>query len=203
VILLAHLASPVHAEKPNFVIIFTDDQGYGDLGCFGATHVHTPNIDKMAAEGARLTSFYVAAAVCTPSRAGLMTGCYPKRIGMATGSDFGVLLAGDHKVLYYYNGTNLQAVREGQWKLHLPRTAQDQPFWCKKPIGGRVFVTLDQPALFNLKDDLAEKRNVAEQHPEVVARLQKRANAIRAELGDVRVNGADQRVIRLQDPQER
>lgn len=92
---------PVRAEgrKPNFVVIFTDDQGYGDLSCFGGKHVSTPRIDQMAAEGSRLTSFYVAAPVCTPSRAALMTGCYPKRIDMATGSHFGVLLAGDRKGL--------------------------------------------------------------------------------------------------------
>ena len=87
------------ADKPNFVIIFTDDQGYGDLSCYGADHVSTPRIDQMAAEGSRLTAFYVAAPVCTPSRAALMTGCYPKRINMATGSNFGVLLAGDRKGL--------------------------------------------------------------------------------------------------------
>ena len=87
------------ADKPNFVIIFTDDQGYGDLSCYGGDHVSTPRIDQMAAEGARLTSFYVAAPVCTPSRAALMTGCYPKRVDMARGSDFAVLLAGDSKGL--------------------------------------------------------------------------------------------------------
>ena len=87
------------ASRPNFVVIFTDDQGYGDLSCFGGEHVSTPRIDQMAAEGQRLTNFYVAAAVCTPSRAALMTGCYPKRIDMATGSNFGVLLAGDRKGL--------------------------------------------------------------------------------------------------------
>lgn len=92
-------AKPGHEKKPNFVIIFTDDQGYGDLSCFGGKHVSTPRIDQMAAEGARLTSFYVAAPVCTPSRAALMTGCYPRRIDMATGSDFVVLLAGDKKGL--------------------------------------------------------------------------------------------------------
>lgn len=86
-------------RPPNFVIIFTDDQGYGDLSCYGGKHVSTPRLDKMAAEGARLTSFYVAAPVCTPSRAGLMTGCYPKRVDMARGSDFVVLLAGDRKGL--------------------------------------------------------------------------------------------------------
>jgi arylsulfatase A-like enzyme len=88
------------AGRPNFVIIFTDDQGYGDLSCFGAQHVSTPNIDRLAREGARLTSFYVAAPLCSPSRAALMTGCYPKRVSMAYGSTFVVLLAGDPKGLH-------------------------------------------------------------------------------------------------------
>ena len=92
-------AQAERANRPNFVVIFTDDQGYGDLSCFGGKHVSTPRIDRMAKEGAKLTSFYVAAPVCTPSRAALMTGCYPTRIDMATGSKFGVLLSGDPKGL--------------------------------------------------------------------------------------------------------
>lgn len=96
---LAQGASSGATGRPNFVIIFTDDQGYGDLSCYGGTHVSTPRIDQMAKEGARLTSFYVAAPVCTPSRAGLMTGCYPTRINMGRGSKHGVLLAGDAKGL--------------------------------------------------------------------------------------------------------
>ena len=67
---------------PNVVIIFTDDQGYQDVGCFGSPLIRTPNLDRMAAEGARFTDFYVAASVCTPSRSALMTGCYPQRINM-------------------------------------------------------------------------------------------------------------------------
>ncbi|QGY43677.1 sulfatase-like hydrolase/transferase [Maribellus comscasis] len=70
------------AQKPNFVIIFTDDQGYGDVGCYGNKNIRTPNIDKMAAEGMLFTDFYVAASVCTPSRAALLTGCYPQRVGL-------------------------------------------------------------------------------------------------------------------------
>ncbi|WP_442512194.1 sulfatase family protein [Novipirellula sp. SH528] len=81
--------------KPNFVIILTDDQGYGDLGCYGSKDVITPRIDRMAEEGARLTSFYMAAPYCTPSRAALMTGSYPIRVGMAGG----VNLAADPKGL--------------------------------------------------------------------------------------------------------
>src|SRR5690606_11653405 len=61
-------------RKPNFIIIFADDLGYGDLGVFGHPTIKTPNLDKMAVEGQKWTSFYVAAPVCTPSRAGLLTG---------------------------------------------------------------------------------------------------------------------------------
>ena len=70
------------AEKPNFIVIFTDDQGYNDLSCFGSTKIKTPNIDSIAKDGRKFTSFYVASPVCSPSRAALLTGCYPKRVGM-------------------------------------------------------------------------------------------------------------------------
>jgi arylsulfatase A len=69
------------ADQPNILFIFIDDQGYYDLGCYGATEVETPNIDRMAAEGIRFTDYYAAAPICSPSRAGLLTGCYPRRIG--------------------------------------------------------------------------------------------------------------------------
>jgi len=70
------------ADKPNFVIIFTDDQGYQDVGCFGSPSIQTPNLDRMAAEGMRFTDFYSAASICSPSRAALLTGCYPPRVGI-------------------------------------------------------------------------------------------------------------------------
>jgi arylsulfatase A-like enzyme len=69
-------------KKPNFIIIFCDDLGYGDIGCFGSKKHRTPNIDRMADEGMRLSSFYVSSGVCTPSRSSLMTGCYPRRVNM-------------------------------------------------------------------------------------------------------------------------
>lgn len=69
-------------KQPNFIIIFTDDQGYEDLSCFGSKNLKTPNIDKMADEGVKLTSFYVASSVCSPSRAALLTGRMPKRVGV-------------------------------------------------------------------------------------------------------------------------
>jgi arylsulfatase A-like enzyme len=70
-------------RKPNFIVILADDLGYGDLGCDGGKVIRTPNLDRMAAEGVRLTDFYASANVCTPSRAGLLTGQYAIRNGLA------------------------------------------------------------------------------------------------------------------------
>jgi arylsulfatase A-like enzyme len=67
------------AEKPNIVILLTDDLGYGDLSCYGATRIHTPNVDRLAAEGMRFTQAYAPASTCTPSRYGLLTGSYAWR----------------------------------------------------------------------------------------------------------------------------
>lgn len=71
-----------NVAPPNIVLIFTDDQGYGDLSCYGAESIRTPQIDSIAREGIRFTDFYVPQAVCSASRAGLLTGCYPNRIGI-------------------------------------------------------------------------------------------------------------------------
>jgi arylsulfatase A-like enzyme len=75
---------PESKGVPNFILIFADDLGYGDLGCYNpSSTIRTPRLDRMAAEGVRFTDFYSAAPVCTPSRAALMTGCYPIRVGMS------------------------------------------------------------------------------------------------------------------------
>ncbi len=87
---------------PNFILIFCDDLGYGDIGVYGSQINRTPNIDKMAEEGLKLTSFYASASVCTPSRASLMTGCYSQRVDMAESKAEGfrsVLLARSQKGL--------------------------------------------------------------------------------------------------------
>jgi len=87
--------SVLGAEQPNIVLVFIDDMGYGDIGPFGSQINKTPNLDRMAAEGRTMTSFYVASPVCTPSRAALMTGCYPQRVGLEKGSGHIVLFPGD------------------------------------------------------------------------------------------------------------
>lgn len=70
------------AEKPNVIIIYNDDQGYQDLGCFGSPNISTPRIDQLAKEGIKFTNFYSSSPVCSASRASLLTGCYPQRVGI-------------------------------------------------------------------------------------------------------------------------
>lgn len=83
VLLLAAAASTMAADRPpNIVLIFTDDQGYGDIGAFGAKSMATPHLDSLARDGVKFTNFHVAQAVCSASRAALLTGCYPNRLGL-------------------------------------------------------------------------------------------------------------------------
>ncbi|MFT5854927.1 MAG: arylsulfatase A, partial [Verrucomicrobiales bacterium] len=81
-LLLIALLSTAHAKPPNVVIIFMDDMGYADIGPFGAEGYETPHLDQMAKEGRKFTDFYVTQAVCSASRAGLLTGCYNVRVGI-------------------------------------------------------------------------------------------------------------------------
>jgi len=80
-----HAADAPPTGKPNIILINCDDLGYGDLACYGAKDIRTPHLDRMAEEGTRFTDFSVTSALCTPSRAALMTGKYPGRVGLATG----------------------------------------------------------------------------------------------------------------------
>lgn len=85
--LTGSVAYATNMERPNVIVVFIDDFGYGDLGCYGNTVHRTPNINQMAKEGIRLTDFYVGASVSTPSRAALLTGCYPRRVSMHVNAD--------------------------------------------------------------------------------------------------------------------
>uniref|UniRef100_A0A2B4REK2 alpha-L-fucosidase n=1 Tax=Stylophora pistillata TaxID=50429 RepID=A0A2B4REK2_STYPI len=82
-LLLVGCSQKNHRQKPNVIIMFIDDMGYGDIGCYGATGFETPNLDQMATQGMRFTNYYAAQPVCSASRAGLITGCYPNRIGFS------------------------------------------------------------------------------------------------------------------------
>jgi arylsulfatase A-like enzyme len=82
IIFSCHSENISDGKRPNFVILFADDLGYGDLQCYGDPTIRTPNLDNMAKEGVQLTSFYVASSVCSPSRAALLTGKYPSNAGV-------------------------------------------------------------------------------------------------------------------------
>ena len=116
---------PAHAAKPNFIIIFTDDQGYGDLSCFGSKTIKTPHIDRLATEGRKFTSFMVASPVCTPSRAALLTACYPKRVGMHQHVLFPSsrkgLHPGEHTIADHLKAQDYATACFGKWHLgHMP-----------------------------------------------------------------------------------
>lgn len=116
-------------RKPNFVIIFADDLGYGDLACYGHPTIRTPNLDRMAAEGQRWTDFYVGASVCTPSRAALLTGRLPIRSGMDSDvrrvlfpDSSGGLPAGEITLAEALKPQGYTSACIGKWHLgHLPR----------------------------------------------------------------------------------
>lgn len=117
------------AEKPNVVIIFCDDLGYGDLGCYGHPTIKTPNLDRMAREGQKWTNFYCAAPICTPSRAALMTGRLPIRSGMCSDKR-GVLFPDSSGGLPASEVTLAETLKDvgyatacvGKWHLgHLPQ----------------------------------------------------------------------------------
>jgi arylsulfatase A-like enzyme len=107
-----------------------------------------------------------------------------------------------HKVLYYYNGTNLQAIRKGRWKLHLPRTIADQPFWHENSAGKRVLTEVSQPMLFDLGHDRGETNDVAALQPHIVASFDTDILHARTVLGDVDIIGTDQRVPPMKNPQK-
>jgi arylsulfatase A len=109
------------ATKPNIVIIFTDDQGYGDLGCFGSTTIRTPHLDRLAKEGRRFISFMVASSVCSPSRAALLTGSYPKRVGLHKGVLFPASTTGlnpaEHTIADHLKQQGYATACFGKWHL--------------------------------------------------------------------------------------
>ena len=163
---LADKESEGEDRLPNIVLIFTDDQGYRDVGCYGAPDIRTPHLDRMASEGARFTNFYVAQAVCSASRAALLTGCYPNRVGVhgAYMPYVGKGLAGSEETIAeLLKPLGYTTAIFGKWHLgsekeFLPtRQGFDQYFgipysndmWPQHPSQGTVFDFGDLPLMEN------------------------------------------------------
>lgn len=108
------------SNKPNIILILCDDLGYADVGCYGAKGLKTPNIDRMAAEGLRFTDFYMGAPVCSPSRAALMTGCYPQRVGLPQVLEAGTLCGlskEEETIPEILKATGYTTAMYGKWHL--------------------------------------------------------------------------------------
>ena len=157
----------VQAERPpNFVVIFCDDLGYGDLGCYGAEKIKTPRLDAMAAEGMRFTDFYCAAPVCSPSRVALLTGRYPIRSGITRvlfpQSKDG-LDAGDLTIAEALKGLGYATGCIGKWHLgHLPPylpTRHGFDYYFGLPYSNDMFVEKrgDPPLPLMRNEEIAEQ----------------------------------------------
>jgi arylsulfatase A len=119
------------ADRPNVVLIMADDLGYHDLSCYGSKTMRTPELDRLASEGIKLTSFYAGSTVCTPSRMALLTGAYPTRVGWP-GGVVGYKIRGEHGLApqaltigEVFQGVGYATALCGKW--HLGDTAELQP----------------------------------------------------------------------------
>ena len=127
--------SPAEVPKPNIVIILADDLGYGDVSCYGATKIKTPNIDRLAHEGMRFTDAHTAASVCSPSRYGLMTGRSPWRLHRK-GNDYHIE-AGRMTMASLVKAQGYRSAAIGKWHLGYSKD------WNKAPITGPLEVGFD------------------------------------------------------------
>ncbi len=167
-ILSAVAALTLRAERPNFIFINIDDLGYADIGPFGSTLNRTPQLDRMAREGRKLTCFY-AAPVCSPSRAALMTGCYPKRVLPIPGVLFPAAAVGlnpvERTVAGVLRDAGYATACIGKWHLgdqpeFLP-TQQGFDYYLGIPYSNDMGTT-EQGSKSNLGDPIACKASLAQ-----------------------------------------
>ncbi len=136
-ILLLILTAESFAQKPNVILIYADDLGYGDLSCYGAKAIKTPNIDKLAKQGTRFTRGYSTSATCTPSRYSLLTGRYAFRrndTGIAPGNASALIKGGQQSVASVFGKAGYQSAVVGKW--HLGLGGAEGPNWNGKITNG-------------------------------------------------------------------
>jgi len=128
--LISLFSSVASGAQPNILLIYVDDLGYGDLGSYGHPVISTPNIDQLAADGLKLTSFYAPSALCSPSRAGLLTGRHPYRTGITSWipHDSGVFLRSEEVTLAEtLKAVNYQTAHIGKWHLNSDLGSKKEP----------------------------------------------------------------------------
>lgn len=187
-------SNPKTSDKPNIIILMTDDQGYGDVHCYGNTRLSTPNLDKMADEGVRFTNFYAGAASSTPSRAALLTGRYAERVGLPAVVDdisSNGLKSSEYTIADYLKQNNYATGIFGKWHLgclpeHMPTRHGFTEFfgipysndmWAFHPKPGHPYKALP----------LYDNETVVEYNPNVnnmTARLTERAVSFINQHGD-------------------
>ena len=126
-----------NAKQPNVILIMTDDQGYGDLGCHGNPILKTPNLDKLYSESVRFTDFHVSP-FCTPTRAALMTGNHPGLTGAFRTSAGRTMLHPSEKTLaHLFDENGYKTGMSGKWHLgdNAPHRPQDHRSWRQPPVG--------------------------------------------------------------------
>jgi len=167
------IAGTAPMRPPNVVVILADDLGYGDIGAYGNTLIRTPNLDELADAGARFTNFYASAPICSPSRAGLLSG-------RDTTSP--------HQALFFFHDNVIDGVRSERWKYYrwvnlytfpvpldkvnsLVGRGAHQAAYTDPQTGGTVQLITHDPLLFDVEADTNESYNVISRHPHQAARL--------------------------------
>lgn len=167
-------------EKHNIVIILGDEMGYGDIEALNPkSKIPTLHQNKLALQGMILTDAHSNSAICTPSRYGLLTGRYCFHTRLKNIFDFltGKKATSPRETFYYYEREQLQAVRKGKWKLHLPMNNRYVYFWKED--------TFDMPALlYNIDHDFAEQNNQVKERKDKLQELLALAERARSDLGD-------------------
>jgi len=138
-ILLLILTAESFAQKPNVILIYADDLGYGDLSCYGAKAIKTPNIDKLAKQGMKFSRAYSTSATCTPSRYSMLTGRYAFRrndTGIAPGNASALIKGGQQSVASVFGKAGYQSAVVGKW--HLGLGGPEGPNWNGKISNGRL-----------------------------------------------------------------
>jgi arylsulfatase A-like enzyme len=157
--------SLVYGQKPNVILIYVDDLGYGDLGSYGSKTIKTPHMDRLAKQGLRFTQAYSTSATCTPSRYSLLTGTYAVRrkdTGIATGDASALILPGQQTIASIFSKAGYQSSAIGKW--HLGLGPQGGPNWNGKITQGPLDIGFTEAFILPATGDKSQSKSVNMEH---------------------------------------